>query len=338
MIFALIFWFGHAESPQEVPSLDAVRKAFKENLSRMANRRVKYVRVTQSGEPKSVFPPLDSPERMQVEEVFSNGETSYSGRYYRHSTSFQSGSVGGESIEGWDGRSRTSLQTRPINGKLNTKVDVRDSRGGTLHSELWVFEMRMRTLMEEEGIPQLGIRSSIKPSPLGGGLVELNPRVDDRSPDQERYTLDPKKNYWPIRYVLESRSPDGKVVKSSHVVGEFFSDPMFPYPKRVALFNHSREFKTLYYTAQSAEFPKKFEDAAFVVAIPDGAAVTDNVARKRYRQGSSEATPFGERLKPGFLDALIDLRTGDWLYYGGFVIGVVAAAVVFAFFFMRRSK
>ena len=324
-----------ADPPKNVPTVDAVRKALKANLDHMANRRVKYVIVTLPGEPKKEFPPLDHPDRTEVEEVISKGHDPNSERSYIRRTTFKKGSLWQETIDARDGKKSTSLKTETTKKGLTTTVDIRfEGRG---HSELWVFEMSTRELIEGLEHERLGIRSAVKPSPLGGKLIELDPRVDERSAQQVRYTLDPAKNYWPIGYFMENRIPGGRVDRWRQMeVVEFFGDPKPLFPKRVTL-RHTSPDNTSYYTAISFEFPDKLGDEAFAVAIPDGASVTDNVGLKSYKQGSGEATPFKEPLQPGLAEDLTNLRKEDVLLYGGLVAAVVIV-VGTAFFLMTRKR
>ena len=333
------FFTRFADLPPDALKLETVKKAFEENLRRMASRRVKYIRITLDGEPKNEFPPLDSPDRMQVIDVRSDGrmdgQMRIPERFFVQLSTFQTGALWKASIESWDGSKTTSLRTEPIKGQLRTTAEIRGSYSGS-HSELWVFEMGVRDLVEGLEFKRLGIRSSLKPSPLGEGLVELNPRVDDRSSEQERYTLDPMKNYWPVRYDSESRSHDGKVTKRSMAVAEFISDPKLLYPKRVTSY-WSDNRRTYYYTAQSAEFPEKLDDDAFAVAIPDGVVVTDNVGRKTYTQGSGMRRRSGSPPHQDCGTPRKIFASDDWAYYGGF-FGAIAAFVIGILFFFSRQR
>jgi outer membrane lipoprotein-sorting protein len=323
-----------ADPPKELPTVDAVRKALKANLDRMANRRVKYVIVTLPGEPKKEFPLLDHPDRTEVEETWSKSDDPKAERSYIRRTTFKKGALWQETIDARDGKKFTSLKTETTKKGLTTTVDIRfDGRG---HSEIWAFEMSTRGLFEGLEHERLGIRSAIKPSPLGGNLVELNPRVDERSDRRQTYTLDPSKNYWPIRHDSEFQTPGGNANRSRLEAIEFFAERGPLIPKRVTQ-TYPSHGETRYYTAVSVEFPAKFDDDAFAVVIPDGASVTDSVGLKTYKQGSGKFTPFPEPLQPGMAEDLRNLRKEDLLVYGGFVAAVVLV-VGAAYFLMTRKR
>lgn len=278
MTFAILLSLVADDPPKkELPSVEDVRTAFKANLDRMRNRRVHYVVVTLPGDPKKEFPPLDHPDRTETEEVQKKGDGPSGPLSCIKRSVFQGGSLRTKTIEVKDRTKFTRLKT-DFTGRVPTSTAEFHFQG-VGRSDLSAFEMRVRHLVEGWEGDRMGKSSTVKASPLGGGLLELSPWADGRSSRKERWTLDPSKNFWPIRYESKGQDPKLKVDVWRLDPVEFFPRPML-YPKKVSFWNSPHD-STTYYTATFVEFPKEIADAEFVVAIPPGATVFDQAVLKK---------------------------------------------------------
>ena len=320
-----------ADPPKELPSLETVKKAYRENVDRLKNRRVKFVRVRLPGSPEKEFPALDHPERDEVEATISARNTL--GPNWRGKVdwrTFRSGVLARQSIHSWNERRSTRLETKPgPDQKLKTTVEIHGPDVG--HSELSMIEMDVSGSM----IEMLGIRTKLALLDSHPGLIELNPRVDDLSEIQDRWILDPSKNYWPVEVRRYTKRPDRSLSLNSNAkVVEFLRVGDAWYPKKV-LRPWSRD-ETLYYTVVSVEFPESFEDAAFAVPIPKGTFVKDNVKRSSRIEGEEER-PWVPDRPLGVVDRLKGIPGEDWLFYGGFV-GATTLFVFGSIFLFRRAR
>jgi hypothetical protein len=300
-----------------LPTVDVIRNAWKQNLDRYSNRRIKYVLVRLKGEHRKDFPNVDYPDRHEIEEVYSTD-----GRWRRHSVGKRPESLVRESeiLEShlaWDGtRATTFYHSKNSNGS-KPRVEIRGDKASP-HEE-HIFDM----MMTQPVIDKLGIRSRVEASPLGKGLVLLNPYEDDRALSQERYTVDPSRNYWPVR--KETWYP-GEHDKYGQVAHEFAQTPDgWWYPKRVI---QTWKDETRHYIVVDAQFPNSFDDLAFAVHLPDGVEVMDHLRRQ------TMSSPPPQR---GLKEHLEDIPGEDWLFYGGFG-AAVTAFVAASWYFMARKK
>jgi len=302
------------------PRVEDIRNAWKQNLDRFQNRRIKYVLVRLSGEQRKEFPNVDHPQRFEFEEVYSKD-----GRWRRHMVVYTDESMTKEDHRAWDGVRATTFSApmKPDGRKL--QADIRGIK--SFPSEEHVFDMNVT----QPVIDRLGIRSRISLSPLGKGLILLNVYEDDRAGIQARYTVDPTKNYWPVSYEWWVM---GEAEKYGQIVHEFAQtqDGSW-YPKRVV---HTQKDSTRHYIVVDAEFPSSFDDSAFAVHLPQGVEVTDSVGRRTFTVGGEERlwppTP-----EPGLAEDLRRIPAEDWLFYGGF--GAAVTALVGAtWYYMARNK
>jgi len=308
----LALWFTLAMGgtfDDELPSLEVIKAAFKQNLERIANRRVKYVRAKLAGAPKKEVPPLDHPGSFEQEVVISKD-----GRW-------RSQMGGGISV--WDG----SLYKR-FNGAGSVEIH----RQPIQEFDTGWFEMGMIGAVE-----QLGIRSKIRASSVGKGLVELIPKEDSRV-GNEVLVLDPTKNYWPVRNWTQlpndAPSPFSQLASEFEKIGDGWW-----YPKHIArTYTNNKNVETYYYTVVSAEFPPRFDDDVFRIAFPEGTVVNDNGTRYRIQDGKEVLVQQGKMRGPTLMDRIKGIPGEDWLFYGGFGAAVMAVVGAGWWTFGRKRK
>lgn len=311
--------------PDDVPpSVATVRAAMKQNAERIKNRRVKYVKVKLDGSPKRDFPPLDQPDRVENETTIAAD-----GRWRHGWMMFRANAVVLEEVHAWDGIRQTSLGIQFKDGKVTATAKISSDQNRGHVADLLSLELDVGRWHDG------GIRARVKAAPSHPGLIQFTPYEDDRSPFKLSYVLDPSKNYWPVREDHEDSRP-GRSSKDFYEIHEFQQTDAGWYPKQVS---SSYGFFT---TVTAAEFPTSFADSAFTVAIPEGARVSDQVAKKEYYQGGEEIVPpvRAPVRPPGLLDRVGDLTevpVEDWLVYGGFV-AAVSALVGTVWYLLARPK
>lgn len=325
LLCMLLFGVQAAKAP---PTIADVRKAFLENIDRKKNRRVKFVFVQIIGKPQETYPPLNHPDRTEFEVTLFNDK-----RWREHRSWYRTGKLMRETIGAWDGAKGTYLTKNESPEGFKTTAEINRNEVKN-HFELFQIEMNLERYLVE----RLGIRSSVKESPMGKGLLLLDPIVDDRSDTDELFTLDPEKNLWIVQYEHETRSSRGAPVapgssKQRSQVKELLKTANGWYPKRVVSEGFDR---TSYYTVVSAEFPPSFSEADFVVSIPNGTPVVDQTERGRYIQGEEPVA--AQPSEPGVLDELKHVPGDDWLFYGAFVLGLTALVGTAWYFLHRRHS
>jgi hypothetical protein len=293
------------------PSLATVRAAMKQNAERIKNRRVKYVKVKLAGTPQRQFPPLDHPDRVENETTIAADA-----RWRNEWTMFRANAAVLKEVYAWDGCRQTTLAIQFKDGKVTATAKISSDQNRSHVAELMSLELNVGRWQDG------GIRARVKAAPSHPGFIQFTPYEDDRSPTKLNYVLDPSKNYWPVRYDHEDSRP-GRSDKNFHEIHEFQQTPAGWYPKRVS------DSYGFFITVTATEFPASFSDAAFTVAIPEGARVRDQVANKEYYQGGEEIIPPARApvQPPGLLDRvgdLVEVPVEDWLVYGGFVAAVSA--------------
>jgi len=316
-----------SEPPTEAPSVEVVKEALKKNYERIQNRRVKYVQVRfPEGETKK-FPSIDGPDRTEYERVIASDK-----RFREKVTTYRAGALVKEEQAAFDGKKGMKLERSAGAKGMRTEAKI------VLPMDINTYNTQLEMGWANSVQPlhtELGIRAEATIDSTSSKLVRLDPNRDDRVQERRVFILDPAKEYWPIEWLWERKSSDGRWQNDyRYAVVEFMETPKGVYPKRMT--QYAKHSNTMHvYTVLAVEFPEKLEDEEFALTIPDGVMVEDRTTGRKYYQGGAEIPrPAG---KSAAREAVESMRAGDWLVYGGFAAGVVLVGVG-AVWFSRRGK